>query len=379
MSGTALTRKFGVTKYDKKKALNGYTLLAPLWNKFAWLIDMEGNIVHKWTFNKRPGDFTELLPNGNLLYPERFPTPKVMFLGGCGCDLLEVNWDNKVVWKHIDGEQHHIVRRLRNGNTVYPVVKEIPHNLNSKVKGGIPGSEENGQSIFGDNLREVNPDGEIVWEWVGHERLDLDVFSICPMEPRADWVHTNSIVEMPDGDLLICCRNIDSLIIIDKKTGDVKWHWGKGHIKHAHMVSYVGDGNVMCYDNGPHRENILVDYSRVVIVNIETKKIVWEYVDEAPQNHFSLINCGAQKLPNGNIFITESTKGRIIEVTPEKEIVWEYYNPFYNTTGLETQPGWNSWVHRAYRYPVDYSGFEGKEFNPVDYREYNKIYGSGAF
>jgi len=82
MSGTALTRKFGVTKYNKEKALNGYTLLAPLWNKYAWLIDMEGNIVHRWTLNKRPGDFTELLPNGNLLYPERFPTPKVMFLGG---------------------------------------------------------------------------------------------------------------------------------------------------------------------------------------------------------------------------------------------------------------------------------------------------------
>ena len=119
-------------------------------------------------------------------------------------DLLEVNWDNEVVWKHEDPDQHHNVRRLRNGNTIYPVVVEIPHELNSKVKGGMPGSEENG-GIFGDNLREVDPKGNVVWEWIGYEKLDFDIFSICPMEPRGDWVHTNSLVEMPDGDILICC------------------------------------------------------------------------------------------------------------------------------------------------------------------------------
>ena len=35
----------------------------------------------------------------------------------------------------------------------------------------------------------------------------------------------------------------------------------------------------------------------------------------------------AQRLPNGNTLITESERGRVFEVTPQKEIVWEFWNP----------------------------------------------------
>lgn len=35
-----------------------------------------------------------------------------------------------------------------------------------------------------------------------------------------------------------------------------------------------------------------------------------------------------QRLPNGNILITESQQGHILEVTPDKDIVWEYFSPF---------------------------------------------------
>ena len=37
----------------------------------------------------------------------------------------------------------------------------------------------------------------------------------------------------------------------------------------------------------------------------------------------------AQRLPNGNTLITEGSDGRLIEVTKEHEIVWEYINPYF--------------------------------------------------
>ena len=39
---------------------------------------------------------------------------------------------------------------------------------------------------------------------------------------------------------------------------------------------------------------------------------------------------GAQRLPNGNTLIVNGPTGEFIEVTPEKEIVWEYENPYPN-------------------------------------------------
>ena len=42
---------------------------------------------------------------------------------------------------------------------------------------------------------------------------------------------------------------------------------------------------------------------------------------------YSHFKGAAQRLPNGNTLITESTRGRAVEVTPAGEIVWEFYNP----------------------------------------------------
>ena len=40
------------------------------------------------------------------------------------------------------------------------------------------------------------------------------------------------------------------------------------------------------------------------------------------------------RLPNGNSLITESDKGYVFEVTPEKETVWRFANPDINEKNL---------------------------------------------
>ena len=56
-------------------------------------------------------------------------------------------------------------------------------------------------------------------------------------------------------------------------------------------------------------------------------------------------------MPNGNTLITESKCGRVFEVTPDCEIVWEHISP-YNLT--EDKGVFFSDVFRAYRYPYDW-------------------------
>jgi len=69
-AGTSVvrTKELGVTYWDPAKAYNGYTLFAPLSGKDAWLIDMQGRIVHHWELPSHPGCYAKLLPNGHLLY-----------------------------------------------------------------------------------------------------------------------------------------------------------------------------------------------------------------------------------------------------------------------------------------------------------------------
>ena len=57
-----------------------------------------------------------------------------------------------------------------------------------------------------------------------------------------------------------------------------------------------------------------------------------------------------QRLPNGNTFSLDCHKGRLFEVTPSGEIVWEYVSPFqWNRGGQALDSG----IYRAYRYGYD--------------------------
>ena len=56
------------------------------------------------------------------------------------------------------------------------------------------------------------------------------------------------------------------------------------------------------------------------------KKIVWEY--SGPKGWFISDQLGeCYRQPNGNTLMTASDNGHSIEVTPDKKIVWEFYNP----------------------------------------------------
>jgi hypothetical protein len=108
------------------------------------------------------------------------------------------------------------------------------------------------------------------------------------------------------------------------------------------------NGNLLIFDNGPHRRDHPAPYSRVIEVDRRTRAIVWEYHDQSLFDFFSPYISGAQRLPNGNTLICEGCDGRIFEVTPDGLVVWEYVNPhFFPEAG---RPGLNNWVFRAFRY-----------------------------
>ena len=59
-----------------------------------------------------------------------------------------------------------------------------------------------------------------------------------------------------------------------------------------------------------------------------TQEIVWIYETEGYANmKFFSKTMGTQKrLPNGNTYIAEDNTGRLFQVKPDGEIVWEYVN-----------------------------------------------------
>ena len=56
-------------------------------------------------------------------------------------------------------------------------------------------------------------------------------------------------------------------------------------------------------------------------------EITWEYPGATGERMYTSIYGSQQRLPNGNTLISESNNGRMLEVTQEGDVVWEYRVP----------------------------------------------------
>ncbi len=319
----------------------------------VYLIDMQGRVVHTWKMPYRPGLYGHLLDNGHLLYCgkvmedlDRFESWSRFKAGAA----LEVDWHGKVLWEVRHPDHHHDARKLRNGNVVLLCLRPVPAELHQKIQGGLPGTEVNGK-IYADYLLEVTTGGAVVWEWRSWEHLDFATEVITPQDRREEWTHGNTVAEMADGSLIVSLRNVSTVAVVERRTGKIVWKLGPPPLAQQHDPRPLPNGNVLIFDNGAHRRDHPAPYSRVIEVDPSTNKIVWEYQDQSIFDFFSPYISGAQRLPNGNTLICEGCDGRIFEVTPEREVVWEYVNPhFFLEPG---RPGLNNWVFRAFRYSAE--------------------------
>jgi hypothetical protein len=254
--------------------------------------------------------------------------------------------------------------------------------------------------------------GNVIWTWKAAEHVDemgFDKAAFKAMqnyaagytgEGQVDWFHQNCVSYIgpnkwydqgdkrfhPDN-IILASRHASILAIVDHGIGRIVWKAGpyyrEGEDKklgwiigphHTHIIpkGLPGEGNIMVYDNGGFSgygppNDMAPDgiwymrrcYSRVIEFNPVTKDIVWEYSPETLKMNkyqsghkvFSPSYSSAQRLPNGNTLITEGANGRIIEVTRNLEIVWEYISPylFYGD-----EPNYGKILYRAYRIPYDW-------------------------
>lgn len=375
----------GVTYHNPLKSDDGYTLFSPNGRTDTWLIDIHGNIVKRWRFNRIPGEAAVLLPNGHVLRAQYVKPPDQLGIPqsaqGNGGELIEMDWNGKVVWQADVPYQTHEFFPLDNGNILYCYCGPetvIDKELTKKWKGGIPGTEFHGV-IYGDGIVEINRDKEEVWKWRPQDHLDPEIDTICPLEPR-DNFHSNAVWKCKDGSLLFSCRFLNEVIRIQYPSGKVTGRYGRGEILHQHDCRELENGNILVFDNGPHRPGYGPEYSRVVEIDPETDKIVWQYVADPPQNFYSSHCAGAERLPNGNTVICEAMWGRIFEVTMDGELVWEYISPFMGRKLLSSTLSMAAiLVHRAHRYTRDYPGLQGRDLNPARLPWENWLYGPGAF
>jgi hypothetical protein len=322
--------QFGVTEYDPARAFPGFTLFSPSSSTASYLIDMRGEIRKQWDLPGPVGNYGQLLPNGNLLVTLK--TAEGPNFNPAGGRILELDWDGEIVWDHIDHYQHHDFNRLPNGNTVYLAWELIPTDEALKqVVGGVPGSEHEDGGVYYDVLREVNQAGELVWEWRMAEHFPFEKYPLRVNRPREEFAHANACFVQADGNIIISWRDLDLIALLDRKTGKFLWEIEDRTFGGQHDPRQLDNGNITLFANGS--EQVDPEFSRVLEINPANGDIVWSYRGTPVATFYSARISGAQRLANGNTFICEGLHGRLFEVTPDGDIVWEFISPHLNVRG----------------------------------------------
>jgi len=329
-----MAEKSGVVLANREKCDDGYTLYSSRATERAHLIDIEGHEVHRWAYPQgETWHYAEMLPNGHLVaivkeWEDEFPGV-----------IFELDWDSRLVWK-ADVAAHHDLQRLDNGNTLV-VCREYVENPDLGPK-----------RYKSDCILEITPDNDHAWEWHADRHIK-EIASFVPVPfplPDYDWGHMNTVESIPEtpagkdsrfrpGNVILSCRNIDTIGVIDRDTDKVVWAYGPGVLDKQHMPTMLPGGTILIFDNGTSAGR-----SRILELDPLTEEIVWEYQADPPESFFSSSRGASERLPNGNTFITDSNSGRLFEVTPEGETVWEFFTPDYGQNG-KRQP-----LYRALRY-----------------------------
>ena len=284
---------------------------------------------------------------GESLFTNETFLGKSPFMGG---SAMEVDWNGKVLWEIRRPDHHHDGRLLKNGNVMLLCAAELPDAIAARVKGGRAGTEVGGRKMWADFLVEMTTSGSVVWEWRAWEHLDPDTDRITALQDgREEWTHGNAIHEEPDGNLLVSFRDISTVIRIERGTGRILWKLGAPPLSGQHAPNRLANGNILMFDNGPHRLDDTFPFSRAIEVNPATNEIVWKYQEARMWNFFSPRISNAERLPNGNTLINEGMFGRFFEVTPQGDVVWEYVNPYFGPAAASPRTQFNS-VFRVYRY-----------------------------
>ena len=319
------TERFGVTVHDLERSWQGVNLYVSGHGPEAVLLDMGGTVLHRWrlpydeAFGAESATEStiywrraQLLPDGDLL--------AIFQAGG----MVKVDPNSRLLWA-LDEGFYNDLEVLPDGTilAIGKAARVVPE-INSEDR------------VLEEFIVRISPEGEVL------ERLSLlGAFlessfreMLDPMNTEGDIFHANT-VEWLDGsqkevspllrrgNLLVSLREVDVVAIVDPASGVVEWAQ-RGPWDAQHQPTLVEGGRLLIFDNRGRS-----GFSRVVELDLANGELGWRYPsEEAIDDALASPEGGsAQRLPGGTTLITESERGRALEVTAQGDIVWEFMSP----------------------------------------------------
>lgn len=170
--------------------------------------------------------------------------------------------------------------------------------------------------------------GERTWQWNFSDHYPASTDN--GISNTEDWTHVNDVDKIAPGEYLVSPRNFDQVIVVNKSTKNVTMQLGSD-----------GNHDVMDEQHNPTYLESENGTPTILVADSENDRVVeyacesrhangtcdWTLVWEVGNGQFDWPR-DADRLPNGNTLVVDTQNHRVVEVTPEGEIVWEALAPW---------------------------------------------------
>lgn len=333
----------GVTVNDADKTYKGVTLYISAHRDGAQLIDMEGNILHRWgmPYTQACPDQAENNVPEHMYFWGRAHMDKdgsLLALIDCygAAYMLKLDKDSNELWRY-SKTPHHDMAQAQNSD-IYVLSSEarnednenMPYIHDPYVDEFVSRLDADGNELARISIYDafVGSVAEHMLKQVVHDPTGGILNPGDMLHPNSIEIITEDIAGISpfliEGHLLLSFRNNSLLAILDPETKKIT-HAVYGGWRAQHDPRFWTDGTVIMFDN----EGWLGagGASRVIQFDLTDGFILWQYTGTEGKPLYSPFNSSVDPLPNGNILITESAGGRLLEVNASGEIVWEFINP----------------------------------------------------
>ena len=348
--------------HDPAKAYQGITFVTNFDQRRITALDMDATVV--WDMEVHDSEWVPGIANGFRVQDDG----TICYLLG-GKPMLTRLEDYELLFQGPNVEGHHSI--FMTPHDTFLVLAADVFTLNEPPFDKFP-------CVRGDQLLEVDLDGNIVWQWVLRdyapplEYHDPEYVDTIEWSGGChDWSHGNSVKFVKDyyfyGDgqlhdiVVYNAAGLHTFFVIDYDTLEILYSCGQfgtlGSVEPperpyffpAHEVDYVRkDGAYdifILYDNGLYQ---LLRDSRAVQLKINpvTGEVIldWEW---AHPWMYSWFGADADVLPNDNVLVTNTTGGELIEVSREGDVVWKVR--FFNLP-VPTA----NWIYQSQRVPYNW-------------------------
>ena len=341
---TTYTRK--LPTYRPEAAYPGLNLVTAVEadNRLAaYIMDMRGRTIHSWEV-----DWFKVWPDATHL-PEKAVPKERPGTHIHGAVVLE---DGDIVYNY---EHLGLVRLDLCGDVVWRLPYRTHHSVHQDDDGdlwvsaqinrdGEPTGYPNHDPGFVDPvILEVSVDGKIKSEIPVVDLLrDNGLSGLLYMSAKkqrdtrvsGDTLHLNDVEPFPasmqpgvfaPGDLLVSLRNIHTVLVFTVATRKVKHVW-TGDFVRQHDPDFIDGNTISVFDNNNVDIKAGRQQSRILLLSADSGERRVYYAGSKAAPFYTDLMGKHQWLPNGNLLITESMKGRAFEIDRNGRVVWEYVN-----------------------------------------------------